>query len=164
MRIRQTARLLVIDDQQRILLFHIHDGRPLHAAYPDMAVYWLTPGGGIEEHETVEQAALRELWEETGIQAGSIGPCVWRYQRVLHLAKESVLQQERFFLVRVPQSEVSMLQMLPYEQETHLAYRWWTHAELEQSQEVFLPPGLPALLPPLLRGDIPGEPIELPLG
>jgi 8-oxo-dGTP pyrophosphatase MutT (NUDIX family) len=163
MRIRQTARLLVIDDQQRILLFHIHDVRPLHEAYPDMSVYWITPGGGVEEHETIEQAALRELWEETGIQAGAIGPCVWRYQRILHLSTESILlQQERFFLVSVPTSEVSMLQMLPYEQETHRAYRWWTHPELEQSQEYFLPPGLARLLPPLLRGDIPTEPIQLP--
>ncbi|HEU5103015.1 MAG TPA: NUDIX domain-containing protein [Roseiflexaceae bacterium] len=162
MRIRQTARLLVIDDQQRVLLFHIHDERPLHEAYPDMSVYWITPGGGIEEHETVEQAALRELWEETGIQAGTIGPCVWRYERILHLSKETLLQQERFFLVRVPNSDVSMLQMLPYEQETHRAYRWWSQHELAQSQEIFLPPGLPRLLAPLLGGDIPAEPLQLP--
>jgi 8-oxo-dGTP diphosphatase len=163
MRIRQTARLLVIDDQQRILLFHIHDQRPLHEAYPDMSVYWITPGGGIEDYETVEQAALRELWEETGIQAAAIGPCVWRYERVLHLPNESFQQQERFFLVRIPAAEVSMAQMLPYEQETHRAYRWWTHHELEQSQEYFLPPGLPGLLSPLLRGDIPPESIQLPM-
>ena len=47
------------------------------------------------------------------------------------------------------------------EQETHRAYRWWALTELAQSQELFLPPGLPRLLAPLLSGDIPGEPLQL---
>ena len=67
MRVRPTARLLVIDDQQRLLLVRIHDTRPVHEAFPDMTVYWNTPGGGVEAHETFQKAAQRELWEETGI-------------------------------------------------------------------------------------------------
>ena len=30
---------------------------------------WITPGGGLKPSETYEQAALRELWEETGVPA-----------------------------------------------------------------------------------------------
>jgi 8-oxo-dGTP pyrophosphatase MutT (NUDIX family) len=36
--------------------------------------YWATPGGGLEEGDTFEQAAIRELKEETGLHVDTIGP------------------------------------------------------------------------------------------
>ena len=163
MRIRPTARLLVIDQQQRILLFQVHDHRPFHAAHPDMTVYWITPGGGVEPHESFEQAAQRELWEETGIQIEAVGSCVWRYERVLHGDSGSVRLQERFFMVSVSTSLVSQTNMFADEHETHRAYHWWPRSELLQSQEAFVPPTLPQALQPLLDGDIPAAPIDFPL-
>lgn len=162
MRIRQTARTLVIDDQRRLLLFHVDDGNNIHPNLPDMQIYWLTPGGGVERGESFEQAALRELWEETGIQVAAVGPCVWRYERLVNARSGLHRLQERFFLVQVPASEVSLSNMLAYEQQTHRAYRWWTIQELAQSDETFLPPDLPRLLPPLLDGQIPATPLQLP--
>jgi 8-oxo-dGTP pyrophosphatase MutT (NUDIX family) len=161
MRIRPTARLLVLDDQQRLLLFHIHDTAPLHEGFPAMTIYWCTPGGGVESDETFEQAAQRELWEETGIERATIGPCVWHYQRVLSGATGRVQLLERFFLVTVPNAAVSLTNLQPYEKTTHRTYHWWTQAELEQSREAFVPPGLPHFLPSLLAGAIPSEPITL---
>jgi acyl-coenzyme A synthetase/AMP-(fatty) acid ligase len=35
-----------------------------------MVVYWNTPGGGVEAHETYQQAAQRELWEFVVLRAG----------------------------------------------------------------------------------------------
>lgn len=40
-----------------------------------LRAYWAPPGGKLEPGETAEQAALRELAEETGIEAEIIGPC-----------------------------------------------------------------------------------------
>ena len=161
MRIRPTARILVIDDQQRILLFHIHDTRPVHEAFPEMIVYWITPGGGIEPEETVEQAARRELWEETGIEVEEVGPCVLYYERIINGDIGRMLLQERFFVVRVPTSVVSMSNMLDYEHETHRGYHWWTLQELAATQDYILPPNLSTLLSSVLADELPAEPLRL---
>ena len=155
------VRLLVLDAQQRLLLFHIHDAAPLHALYPEMTVYWGTPGGGLEPDESFEQAARRELWEETGMQIESVGPCVWHYERVMQIAEQRLHRHERFYPINVPTATVSLANMLAYEHETHCAYRWWMCQELEQSQELFVPADLPHLLSPLLAGAIPATPLLL---
>lgn len=54
---RQRAAIFVID-QNKLLLFHrVKKGRE----------YYAVPGGGVEAGETVEQAAVRELKEETNL-------------------------------------------------------------------------------------------------
>lgn len=54
---RQRAGVIIIRDG-KILLLHRHKyGRR----------YYLVPGGGVEEGETVEEAAVREAREETGL-------------------------------------------------------------------------------------------------
>lgn len=51
---RPTARLVVLDSADRILLF-----RATNEEEP--SPFWFTPGGGVEDGETYEEAAHREL-------------------------------------------------------------------------------------------------------
>ena len=52
--------LCKIEDQILILL--------IERKHPPFENYWALPGGFIEMDETLEQSALRELHEETGLQ------------------------------------------------------------------------------------------------
>ena len=51
------------------------DGRVLLAqrGQPPMAGLWSLPGGKVEAGETLEEAALRELREEVGVEADVVG-------------------------------------------------------------------------------------------
>jgi 8-oxo-dGTP pyrophosphatase MutT (NUDIX family) len=146
-RYRPTARLLVLDEQQRILLFHINDTYALHRDYPGITAYWITPGGGVDPGESYEEAARRELWEETGIKVEEVGSCLWQGERILDFADgRTIYMQEQFFLVRVPASEIDMTNMLPYEKETHGGHRWWPLEELASTTETVLPQELVQIL------------------
>jgi 8-oxo-dGTP diphosphatase len=97
MRGRPSARLLILDPSGRILLFRFVFTNGVLAGQD----YWATPGGGVEEGETFEQAAIRELREETGIRLEDIGPEVARRELVLLLPDgERVIADERYFLVQ----------------------------------------------------------------
>lgn len=56
----KVAVAIIIDEQQRILVTQ----RPLHASHGG---YWEFPGGKLEANELAEQALIREIKEEVGL-------------------------------------------------------------------------------------------------
>jgi 8-oxo-dGTP diphosphatase len=91
MRRRRSARLLIIEPTGRVLLFRFVFKKGSLAGED----YWATPGGGVEEGETFEQTAIRELREETGIRVESVGPQVGQREFVLQLSDGAVLSPIR---------------------------------------------------------------------
>lgn len=58
---RSVVRLVVLDTEGRLLLFHTRD--PCH---PDLGTWWELPGGGIEPGETYRDAAVRNFAKRPG--------------------------------------------------------------------------------------------------
>jgi 8-oxo-dGTP pyrophosphatase MutT (NUDIX family) len=132
-----------MDPNNRVLLFRfLHKCGPL--AGQD---YWATPGGGLEPGDTFEEAARRELFEETGIVADAVSPQVAEQEFVLQLPDgEYVIAVERFFLIRVADQALSRDRWTPLEKEVMVDHRWWSSEELTSTSEVVFPEKLVSIL------------------
>ena len=155
--VRPSGRVILLDEDERILLICM-DG--LNGLFDDPS-FWITPGGGVRPGETFEEAALRELWEETGIQGVQLSVCVWERRHVYRFGEDWVESHDRFFVARVePCPRIEPQRLDPIEVEGTREYRWWSLPELEAAtDQIFVPRTLAALLPPILRGELPAEPI-----
>lgn len=153
---RPAARVLLIDDRDRVLLFRTT------LPQRDDARLWITPGGALDAGETYEQAALRELWEETGVSGVKLGPCVWTRRHIWRWGDAWSDSYERFYPLRVANVRVSPAALDPMERQYLRESRWWSLPEIAAAAdaETFVPRRLAELLPPIIAGDLPPTPIE----
>jgi ADP-ribose pyrophosphatase YjhB (NUDIX family) len=139
---RRAARVLLIDGQDRVLLFRGFD--------PDRPGfrYWFTAGGGLDDDETSTAGAVRELREETGLALppDALGEPVWHETTDFPFEGIWYHQEQDFYLVRVDSWAVSDAGFDAVERRSIDSHRWWSIAELEETEERYYPPELPRLL------------------
>ncbi len=148
---RVGARVVLIDSVGSVLLIHerIEGGE-----------HWITPGGGVEPTETLQQAASRELFEETGIgvQVAPHAEALCSTQRLWGWEGVTYDQVDHFFLLwlageprargaegdSVPSGRpvVAPAAPTPMETQTRLGHRWWSTAELRSTTETIVPADL----------------------
>ena len=145
---RAAARVLVFDAQDRLLLLEAQDAPGGHR-------WWIAPGGGVQDGESFEAAAQRELHEETGLLLEVQG-WVWTRRHVYTWQGRQHDQYERYFIARAEQPSIMPVKADDYV----IGHRWWHLAEIERSTEDFAPRSMALLLPPILRGKMPESPID----
>ena len=134
---------MLLDPDGRVLLFEDSD-----PGLPGPPTFWITPGGALDPGETVEQAAVRELAEETGLAldpARLCGPIAHR--TVVHGYSDKIVQQdETYFVATVPSFVVDIAGHTVEEQTTYLGHRWWNREEILSTSERIWPTSLAGLL------------------
>ncbi len=134
---RHSVRVAVLDGERRVLL--------LRAVLPGEE-WWELPGGGIEPGETEEQAAIRELAEETGIVVERLEAPLGTVETDFVFDGRRYLQREAVFALFGPEAPVTLAEPDPPPAPRHAEYRWWHADELANADEQIHPPQLVELL------------------
>lgn len=160
---RDVVRLVVLDALGRVLLLHVRD-----LTNPQFGTCWELPGGGREANETLIEAAVRELREETGLELAPerlnlSGAPTWRRDVAYTYRGMRRLQHECILAVRLNEElpRVTGPQGVGFELEDLFESRWWTVDEIRASDAQFYPRSLPQQLPVFLAGTSLEEALEV---
>jgi 8-oxo-dGTP pyrophosphatase MutT (NUDIX family) len=147
---RRAARLLVLTPDGRVLLLR------LTPSFRDP--FWVTPGGGLDDGESYESAAERELREEVG-RTLPLGACIWTRTVVFTWERWRVHQQERTFVV--PTAEAFEAVTVFPDEEPITGSGWFGVDDLRATTDTVYPIGLADHLSALLDTGIPESPLHL---
>jgi 8-oxo-dGTP pyrophosphatase MutT (NUDIX family) len=139
---RLAARVFLVDREGSVLLLRGRDPNR-----PEDGWWWLTPGGGIDDGETAEEAARREVREETGLVVRELGDVVFRRDVQFDFEGVRYHQREQFFCVRCERFAIDDSGWTDVERRSMAEHRWWTQAELAATDETVYPEQLAEILP-----------------
>ena len=146
---RDAARVLVIDERERILLIRGQD-----PSRPEIGTWWYAPGGGLEEGESHKEAASRELWEETGLRVEINSNPIWKREVEFTFNNVNYLQRELYFLVRTESFDPKPQVLSELEKISLLEPKWWSHPELMTLPDLIYPNAIRTDFKELLEGSI----------
>ncbi|MGX9791191.1 NUDIX hydrolase [Mycobacterium sp. MMS18-G62] len=123
---RTSARVVLLDEEGCVLLFCGSDPALPDGTDGPAPLWWFTVGGAVQQGETLVEAAVRELEEETGLRVDPedmTGP-VWRRDAVIDFNGSVIRSQEMFFIHRTQRFEPSEAGRTGLERAYIHGHRW----------------------------------------
>lgn len=152
---RTAVRVILIDPDNRVLMVGARDP-------DDGRNVWFLPGGGLEDTEGLEDNARRELLEELSLEdlPELHGP-VWKRNHHFTWDGREIIQHE-WFLVGHLAHAIPTERYRPPDNEGKysIGARWLSVDELEAWPDIIAPRRLAQLLPSILAGALPPQPID----
>lgn len=127
---RTTARVVPVNDRGEALLMLSCD-----PARPE-TTYWCSFGGAVDEGESLPEAGVRELREETGLSVSSadLGESFDRAEVSFSYDGATFVNDSTWFAVPL-EADVETLHTDDVTEQI-LGYRWWTPEDLESDGSV----------------------------
>jgi 8-oxo-dGTP pyrophosphatase MutT (NUDIX family) len=161
MKIRKSARAILKNKSDEFLLFRFRfKGIKSNTQDGDVGL-WIVPGGGVDNGETLEQAVLREIEEETGFIFEKAGPLVWIRDLELEYLGETFVSEEYFFYFdNVNADDISFSGFSSNEKDSFMGAGWFSLDDLHKMKENLSPEWLSCELKKL-EVELPKYPLRL---
>ena len=103
-------------------------------------MFWITPGGGIDDGESPEEAVIREIREETGFEGLLEPQLIANARNSFTFNGCSYEDDESLYHVKVPKFTPSGDgNPCTAERESSLGFKWWDISALLSSGEMLKP-------------------------
>lgn len=151
---RRACRAVLLTPQNEVLLIKIANPNGRWTG-------WITPGGGVDDGESIEAALERELIEEVGLSIFLVVGQIWKRSLSFEWDGKQIHQTEDFFLIEIEKFDIPDKTALTIEELGYIKeIRWWKVEDIERSKETFAPILLPSLLRDLVVNGAPKVPTD----
>jgi 8-oxo-dGTP pyrophosphatase MutT (NUDIX family) len=164
--LRRSVKVVLLNENNELLLMSSYDPttRSMHGAPTPR--YWSLIGEAIEEGESLEDALVREIYEETGLSRDDIllGPVVWHGSFDLILQGVPTHIDQTFIVGHTQQKPLPLARLTGDEKKVAKNLAWFSLENIKNSEEVIYPIVLPEYLQDVLDGKYPQGVLEVDLG